>query len=232
MSKLAKAVIDFITKRVDRVAVKLPAVVTLLNSDNTVNLKILTKEFDKQTGLYVEQQLFDVAVDFPASYEDAYLRLPVKIGTTGTITIFDNDISGLMNGGNETPVDVDTPRRHNLADCKFKPDFQTQKKTIAIDENAEFRNKDMSIILYPNGKIKIKNVSNKELITILSTYMDKVTSVLNSVITDTLTVTGTANLTSGAVTGTAIHVAPATTWTADKLVLDNAKSDIDTMKVT
>lgn len=183
MSKLAKAVIDFITKRVDRVAVKLPAVVTLLNSDNTVNLKILTKEFDKQTGLYVEQQLFDVAVDFPASYEDAYLRLPVKVGTTGTITIFDNDISGLMNGGNETPVEVDTPRRHNLADCKFKPDFQTQKKTIAIDDNAEFRNKDMKIILYPNGKIEIKGAS-KEVLSVVSDFMAKTISNLDVIVND------------------------------------------------
>jgi hypothetical protein len=209
----------------------LPCVVTRLNSDSSVNLKVLTKEFDKQTGKYVEQQMFDVAVDFPASYEDAYLRFPVKVGTTGTITVFDNDISGLMNGGNETPVDVDTPRRHNIADVKFKPDFQTQKKTIAIDGNAEFRNKDMSIILYPNGKIEIKNASNKELVDIVSTYMEKMTAVMDGVVTDTLTVTGTANLGTGTVTGTATHVAPLVTWVADKLVLDTAKSDIDTMKV-
>jgi hypothetical protein len=221
MSKLAKAIIDFINKRVDSIPVKLPCVVTRLNSDSSVNLKVLTKEFDKQTGKYVEQQMFDVAVDFPASYEDSYLRFPVKVGTTGTITVFDNDISGLMNGGNETPVDVDTPRRHNIADVKFKPDFQTQKKTITIDNNAEFRNKDMSVILYPNGKIEIKGTTS-EVMDLISKYMGYISDVTNALTTATVaTMLGPQTL----------DPATIATLTAKYALMQSDKTLFDAMKV-
>jgi len=175
-SPLAKAVISLVNKRVKDSKSALPCVVTKLNSDSTVNLEVLTKSLDEITGEYILVELYDVDVDFPASYEDAYIRFPVKKGTTGSITIYDNDISALMDGGNETPVDVESPRSHNIDDCKFKPDFQTDQKKITIDANAEFRNKDMSIILYPDGKIEIKGASGKEMVAILYSFMTNVNS--------------------------------------------------------
>ena len=185
-SPLAKAVISLVNKRVKDSKSALPCVVTKLNSDSTVNLEVLTKSLDEITGEYDLIELYDVDVDFPASYEDAYIRFPVKKGTTGSITIYDNDISALMDGGNEEPVDVESPRSHNIDDCKFKPDFQTDQKKITIDGNAEFRNGSMKVILHSDGSIELSGVT-EDWIKLVGKLGDYIQEVITNLSTTTVT---------------------------------------------
>ena len=227
-SPLAKAVISLVNKRVKDSKSALPCVVTKLNSDSTVNLEVLTKSLDEITGEYDLIELYDVDVDFPASYEDAYIRFPVKEGTTGSITIYDNDISALMDGGNETPVDVESPRSHNIDDCKFKPDFQTDQKKITIDANAEFRNGALKILIAPDGTLSITGKSSKEVMEIITRFMDNAIGDLESIINDTLVV--------NAVAGTGVHsVALIADWVlpavGSKAVLVKSKTDMEELTI-
>jgi len=234
-SPLAKAVISLVNKRVKDSKSALPCVVTKLNSDSTVNLEVLTKSLDEITGEYILVELYDVDVDFPASYEDAYIRFPVKKGTTGSITIYDNDISALMDGGNETPVDVESPRSHNIDDCKFKPDFQTDQKKITIDGNAEFRNNDMSIILYPDGKIEISGAT-QEMVAVIYSFITNTNSLstnlkllaTNLMAATTVTALGSSPFTPPTI---ALLTTDLGNITADDAAIAVDKTNLNTMKV-
>jgi hypothetical protein len=192
---------NLIDRKINNIAKIMPAVVTKLN-DDSVDVEILTRLIDKRTGKYKTVKYLDVPVMFPASYEDAYLRLPVKKGTTGSVYVYDVDISNLIDSGNETAVNAIRTTKHNTSDITFQPDFQTAQKRISIDGNAELRNGSMSVILYPDGKIQIKGAS-KEVLSVISDFMAKTISNLDLIINDQhiLAVPGNAVTHSPVLTG-------------------------------
>ena len=145
-------------RKINKLKIKAPAVITAVNNDS-VDVEILTRYIDKTTGKFKTLRLLDVPVMFPASYEDCYLRLPIKKGTTGSVEYYDLDISTLIDGANETPVNSIRQSKHNEADVVFKPNFQTAKKRISFDDTAELRNGNMSVILHNDGKIEISGAS-------------------------------------------------------------------------
>lgn len=223
---LAVAIKAFVDNAFDIHRKILPAVVLQLNNDNSVDVQILTNSLDEDSGLYKTVKMYDVPIGLISS-GDSYIRLPVAKGTTGSIYVYDVDISGLIANGDETAVNAKYNRKHNLADVVFKPDFQTGKKSIAIDDNSEFKNGDMSVILHPDGKIEIKGAS-AEVLDVISSFMAKTISNLDLLINDQHI---------NAVVGSPVTHSPTLVgnWsvpvTGLKALMQSDNDNLDTMKV-
>lgn len=150
MVDYSNEVIDFVNRKIGALQINLPAVVTKVNG-NKVNVDVMTRTMVTLTGEYRTVSLMDVPVQMWVGYKSG-IKLPIKKGVTGKVTVYDIDISKLINAGNETPVNESSPKRHDISSAVFTPDFQTSKKAVTLNDNLEINNDKMTIILYPMEK--------------------------------------------------------------------------------
>ena len=146
------------------------------------------------------------------------LFFPIAKGQTGSIVVFDHNIDAFLNNAKKNSED----HIHELEDCFYIPGFLINSERPANPDNVVLKNGTMSIEI-SDGKIKISG-GTKEVLTLISNFMDNAILTLNQTINDTLVVN------VGAATG--VH-SPAliTAWsvpaTGLKALLERSKNDLD-----
>ncbi len=149
-----------------------------------------------------------VPVEWPVVNDGkSYLIMPLKANDTGKVVFSDRSLDLWLSGEGD-PVEPLDNRAHSLSDAVFWPGMRPFKKAIAPEnpDNLYLKNDNMTLELFPDGKIKLQGAS-KEVMNVISTYMGHVNS-------------GLVN------TG----IGPQSWLASTKAQLDSDKNDFDSLK--
>jgi len=147
-----------LTSRLLETYIHLPGTVdSYENGKAGVQINIKKKYEDGTTSL--TPVITDVPVLLPRSDGgEAYLQLPIKRGDTGLLAFSQRSMDEwLIEGGNKAPKSV---RMNDKSDAIFIPGLYPFNNTVSENnDNVVLKNGNMSIELYPNGKIKIEGAT-------------------------------------------------------------------------
>lgn len=172
---LAQAIDELIDDRIAKINIQLPGKVVKYDADNQrANILIMTNEYDEITGEDSDTKNYilpDVPIEILASGDDTFVKVPIKNGTLGAISFYNIDIGTYLAGNGNTPVSsTGNNRRFDLSDCSFRPGLRPFARAVDAEGNAaiEIKHGDMSVNVYEDGTIEIKNSAGNELVTIIS----------------------------------------------------------------
>lgn len=192
----------------------LPATVRSIDG-NLVDIQISLNRADLEGELEDYPVLTNVPLHHCASSEEAYLRFPIKKGTPGMALFSQRALTKWKKSDGENIVDPQNDRKFSISDATFLPGLLPKKRKIPNDKNVELRNKNMSIELSPDGKIKIEGATG-DIVSLMSDTVGEILG-LGTIVTGT-------SATGGAVTGVGVvNVASTASLTALKTKIDGLK---------
>lgn len=165
------------------------------------------------------QVLAEVPVFKFGTGTDRGLKLPLKKGDTGLLLFFDHNIDAFQNSA-EKDNEI---HNHDISDCLFIPGFLPDKQRNDNQDNVILQNGSMSIEL-SDGKIKITG-GTKEVLDLVTKYMGDAISIINSIVNDAFLIA------AGGGSGSHSVALKTVTWPAKKILLEQYKSDLESIKL-
>lgn len=207
---MAEVIREAIRAQLLDLRVGMPARVEKYNKDQQkVDVQpLLRRRYKKGTTVNLPV-ITGVPVQWHSANDGAsYLVLPLKKNDTGWLSFSDRSLDSWL-AGKGTITTPDSPRHHDLSDAVFQPGLRTfpNPLTIANGNNAYLKNGNITLELFPDGKIKIEG-SAEEMLDTISTFMEEV-------------IDGKIN------TG----IGPQGWLPANKTAIQDAKDAFDTLKV-
>lgn len=134
-----------------------PAVVTAVNSDNTIDAKILTKTRYKDKTQTTFQDVLGVPyLILSGNAGAAKITMPLKVNDNVVVLFSDRDYTNLLDTDGKSPVDAVDVYTHQYHPIIALPCFYTAPNAVPVDTS--------SVIIQNNGStIKIDAAGNIEL---------------------------------------------------------------------
>lgn len=113
-----------------------PAIVTRVNSNNTVDVQPLVSTLRPDGSNYPYGELFDVRMHTYGIDGDIFISIPIKVGMNVWVFVSERDIANVMKSDGTKPLNSTTQRTHDLSDCFCIPTFYPDKKAKEFDKEA------------------------------------------------------------------------------------------------
>ncbi len=178
---LAQVLRDVLESRLCDVHTALPGeIVSYSSITKLATVKPLLKRKYATGELVSLPNIQNVPVNHPRT-KDSGIHLPIKKGDGVLIVFIERSIDKWISQGGE--VSPEDPRKHSLSDAICIPGLFSQVDPITVDEPdaLTIKNKDMTIELFDDGKVKLKN-KTEELVDLMSQMADKLsTTTVNTI---------------------------------------------------
>lgn len=179
-------IIDAINAALYEVHTWLPAQVTVVNDNGSVNLQPLLQRRFKDGSLKDLPIIQNVPVSMPRG-ADYWIKLPVAQGDTGVALFCERSLDiWNVSGGIVDPADT---RTHDLSDAIFVPGLYPLNAPLPGNaDDLVVHNGKAELYVQKNGKFKATN-GMQELFDLLDQLMSNYINLMNTLATDTYTLT-------------------------------------------
>jgi hypothetical protein len=143
-----------IKNEIAKIHTSIPAEVTKINTNNTVDVRPLIKDKNLKGELVSLPVISEVPIQFFRD-TDLLIAIPIRVGMTGSLHFAERSIKNWqLDGGQQAPEDN---RRFNLTDCYFSTGLMKNGDGPSFDANLNIIFKDAKIVITPTGEINVEN---------------------------------------------------------------------------